>query len=406
MLVLGLACGLVAQGYRPGQTFSSGQPTPTPVPQRPVYRQPVYPQATPLPAQPQQQQRRTPASASSMYNMQTQPASAQRETRPSISQPATETPTESTRSDKRAEPSESKSETRSASKPESKSSSESSKKTETIAKSEPKAEKSPAAPESTDKLVFFSRRTGKKQVALTYDDGPNPSLTPKLIEWLKANDVPATFFMQGDMVKTYGSLAKDVADAGFELANHTYDHPNLRNLSEEKILDQLQDTHDIIKEVTGVDVKMVRPPYGAHNSKVDKVCERLGYKIVNWDVDTNDWRKRSADQIYNTIMNGVSDGSIILMHDRKHSGRETVLEATQRVVPALRAKGYTFVTAGELIGLESATEQAQSAPAGAASPGMSIPLVRTDASVSTTTLVPAAPQLPVPAAATPATLLP
>lgn len=405
MLVLGLACGLVAQGYRPGQTFSSGQqPTPTPISQRPVYRQPVYPRATPVPAQPQQQ-RRTPASASSMYNMQTRPASTDRETQSSESERASEIREKSTR-EKREDVSESKSETRSASSSEVESKSASSGKTETVAKSESKADKTPSAPGSTDKLVFFSRPTGKKQVALTYDDGPNPSLTPKLIEWLKANDVPATFFMEGDMVKAYKSLAKDVADAGFELANHTYSHPNLRNLSEEKIVEQLQDTHDIIKEATGIDVKLMRPPYGAHNSKVDEVCERLGYKIINWDVDTNDWRKRSADQIYNTIMDGVSDGSIVLMHDRKHNGRETVLEATKRVVPALRAKGYTFVTVGELIGLEPATEQAQSAPADVVSPGVSIPLVRTDASVSTTTLAPAAPRLPVPAGATPATLLP
>src|SRR5690606_9658820 len=106
----------------------------------------------------------------------------------------------------------------------------------------------------------------------------------------------------------------------------------------EEILNELQDTHDVIKEVTGIDCTMMRPPYGAHNQKVDDICRRLGYKIINWDVDTNDWRGRSADAMLETIMKQTGDGSIILMHDRKHRGRESVLEVTQMAVKQLRAK--------------------------------------------------------------------
>ncbi len=161
--------------------------------------------------------------------------------------------------------------------------------------------------------------------------------------------------MQGKMVKTYPALAKEVADMGFEVANHSYNHPDLRRRSDEEILNELQDTHDVIKEVTGIDCTMMRPPYGAHNEKVDNICRRLGYKIINWDVDTNDWRGRSADAMLETIMKQTGDGSIILMHDRKHRGRESVLEVTQKAVKELRAKGYTFVTVGELLDMTPAT---------------------------------------------------
>jgi len=85
---------------------------------------------------------------------------------------------------------------------------------------------------------------------------------------------------------------------------------------------------------------------------VRSICEKLGYKIIQWDVDTNDWQNRSTTAMMSTIRKGTGDGSIILMHDRRHKGGETVLEATKQTVEEFRAKGYTFVTVGELIGLD------------------------------------------------------
>jgi peptidoglycan/xylan/chitin deacetylase (PgdA/CDA1 family) len=267
------------------------------------------------------------------------------------------------------------------------------------------AKESTGVAESTDKLVFFSRKTGKKQVALTYDDGPNPAFTPRLAEWLRANNVPATFFVCGNMVKEYPDHVKKLAADGFELANHSYNHPDLRKLSPEKITEQLQDTHDLVKEATGVDMNLMRPPYGAHNSKVDDVCRKLGYKIINWDVDTEDWRKRSTPTMMKTIMSKTGDGSIILMHDRKHGGQDTVLETTKQAVQQLRAKGYTFVSVGELLEMpaQSTASASQSLPAtGSAAPEVSslpVPLVNNSGAVTTTTL-------PTPAIMTPAPILP
>ncbi len=256
--------------------------------------------------------------------------------------------------------------------------------------------------DTKNKLTFSSHKTGKKWIALTYDDGPNPNLTPKLMEYLTANNVPATFYMLGEMVKAHPDLVKALADSGFELANHTYSHPDLRKQSPEKILKELQDTHDLIKEASGVDVLTMRPPYGARNSKVDEVCEKMGYKIILWDVDTEDWRNRSTDAMLSTIIKQTGDGSIILMHDRKHKGRETVLDVTRKAVDHFRAKGYTFVTVGQLLSL-TGNENSSSGTAEAGS--TTTTLARLGAFATSSSLAVDRP-LPTPAVMTPASVLP
>lgn len=389
--------------YSPGQTFSSGGArTPAPAPANPQYR-PVQPVTPPqvrqqAPAARTSAQQPVSKNSGSLYNLPAQGTAS-----------ASKVKTQGSESTRRASAGETKksvssSAPRAAVKPkvtspeaedaDNKLSAKAEETSENTVSVKPAETEAPAkkaapseapeiasAPESADKLVIFSRKTGKKQIALTYDDGPNPNLTPKLMEYLKENNVPATFFMMGEMVKAHPAMVKALADNGFELANHTYSHPDLRKLSEEKILEQLQDTHDQIKEASGIDVKYMRPPFGAHNSKVDAICKKMGYKIINWSVDTNDWRNRPTSALVNTIMSGASDGAIILMHDRKHAGKETVLEATMQVVPQLRAKGYTFVTVGELLGEAGA-------PASAPAPAASVSAVEAPAT-SGTGVVPA-----------------
>jgi peptidoglycan/xylan/chitin deacetylase (PgdA/CDA1 family) len=225
--------------------------------------------------------------------------------------------------------------------------------------------------------------TGRKLIALSYDDGPDPKMTPKLLELLKSLNVPATFFLQGINVKHFPSLVRQELEDGFEIGNHTYDHPQLTKLSREKITSQLQTTNDLITSITQQKIELMRPPYGAQNSTVREICKDMGYKVINWDIDTNDWRGRSSEQIIETIMKGAHDGSIILMHDRFEKGKPTILEATQAVVPALRAKGYTFVTVGEM--LKQARQQSGEA-AGAGSAGSNpVPASAGDETKSTPT---------------------
>lgn len=188
---------------------------------------------------------------------------------------------------------------------------------------------------------------GQKLIALTYDDGPSPVITSKLVSLLRQKNVHATFFMQGDSIKAFPAKAREVAQSpdAFEIANHSVTHKQFTRLSDEGIRRELEGCNDLITSVSGRSPRLMRPPYGAWNGRVRDICENMGLKIILWNVDTNDWRKRTADQIVSTILTEAHDGAIILMHDRFN----TSLEATGRVIDALSAQGYRFVTVSELI---------------------------------------------------------
>ncbi|MGI8906664.1 MAG: polysaccharide deacetylase family protein [Candidatus Sumerlaeaceae bacterium] len=206
-----------------------------------------------------------------------------------------------------------------------------------------------ATASSTGSQVITAWPTGKKLVALTYDDGPDP-FTPKLLDYLNENKVPATFYMLGERVKEYPGMVQTIVQTGHELGNHTYNHKQLTKMNAAAVREELSSTQDLLTSASnGAPVPTMRPPYGAHNSTVRSVCAELGYKVLLWDVDTNDWMGRPAAQMINTILKGTSDGSIILMHDRLHRGRDTVMETTRAIVPELRARGYTFVTVSQLL---------------------------------------------------------
>lgn len=187
--------------------------------------------------------------------------------------------------------------------------------------------------------------TGKKQIALTYDDGPHPKITPKLLELLAKKKVKATFYLLGEQLREYPGIAQRIAEEGHELANHTTTHKQLSKLEASGIRSELSRTDEMLTSITGTRIATMRPPYGAQNERVRQVCADLGYKVVLWDVDTNDWRGRSSQTIIKTILDGTSDGSIILLHDRYQS----TLDSTEHVVDALREKGYEFVTVSELL---------------------------------------------------------
>lgn len=210
------------------------------------------------------------------------------------------------------------------------------------------------APASTGPQAITSWPTGKKLVCLTYDDGPDP-VTPHLLEYLNENKVPATFYMLGERVKEYPHWVEQVVHSGDEIGNHTYDHKLLTKLGADAIRKELVSTQELLTSASdSAPVPTMRPPYGGNNATVRSICSELGYKVVLWDVDTEDWRGRSTAQMINTILKGTSDGSIILMHDRLQRGQKTLAESTtlattRAVVPELRSRGFTFVTVSQLL---------------------------------------------------------
>lgn len=181
----------------------------------------------------------------------------------------------------------------------------------------------------------------EKRVALTFDDGPDPDVTTRVLDILNKYDAKATFYMLGSRVEYYPDIAKKVQEAGHELGNHSWTHPDLTKASDEKILSEIDRTSQIIEEVTGVKPDTFRPPYGAFN---DKVKQHTDLPIVLWDVDTLDWKHRNPQHLLTYAKEQVRNNSIILMHDI-HPSTADGLDA---LMAYLKDNGYTFVTVSEI----------------------------------------------------------
>ncbi len=183
----------------------------------------------------------------------------------------------------------------------------------------------------------------KKVIALTFDDGPNPKTTPKVLKILKDNGIKGTFFMVGYEVKANPSLAKSVVDNGNEVGTHTYDHPNLATLSPVAALQEVNSAADAMYNAIGTLPTMLRPPYGAVNAAHDG---NIPLPSIQWAVDSEDWKVHSPGPIITRINSSVYAGSIILMHDIHPQS----VAALPQVIKSLKAKGYSFVTVSELLG--------------------------------------------------------
>ncbi|CAN5652064.1 hypothetical protein BH09VER1_BH09VER1_52900 [soil metagenome] len=202
----------------------------------------------------------------------------------------------------------------------------------------------PAAP----KLSYSSCHVQGPYIAMTFDDGPSAKDTPRLLDMLKARNIKVTFFVLGEMVQQSPDLLKRMAAEGHEIANHSWNHPQLTKLNAEGLRKQLGNTSDEIEQVTGKRPTLMRPPYGATNAALTKtINEQYGMKVILWSVDPLDWKVRNADHVYSEIMKQTQQGGIILSHDI----HPTTVDAMPRTLDALLAKGYKFVTVSELIAM-------------------------------------------------------
>jgi polysaccharide deacetylase family sporulation protein PdaB len=191
----------------------------------------------------------------------------------------------------------------------------------------------------------------RKQVALTFDDGPTPGVTDQIFALLKQYRAKATFFCLGTKVERYPHLARQMTDAGFEIANHSFDHKMFDTLSTKKILQELIRTQNSIYRITHKKPVLFRPPGGSYNEKIVAAAKKAQLQLVlwSWDQDTRDWQRPRPAKIVNHVLNHVSNGDIILFHD---SHRNTV-EALKKLLPLLQKQGYQFMTVSELIRLQS-----------------------------------------------------
>lgn len=186
-----------------------------------------------------------------------------------------------------------------------------------------------------------------KYVALTFDDGPHPEVTPRILDTLKKHDAKATFFMLGSQVEYYPELSNKVMEAGHEIGNHTMNHHDLTALEFNQIIEEMQQSNDIIEKATGRATTLFRPPYGASNGNVEQIASGMGNSLVMWSVDSLDWKSRDAVAVNEEVMSNVSPGSIVLMHDIHPS----TADALPQLLTSLEEQGYQMVTVSQLLEL-------------------------------------------------------
>ena len=184
----------------------------------------------------------------------------------------------------------------------------------------------------------------KPMIALTFDDGPSAH-TDRLLDVFAKYGGKGTFFVIGNLIDGRKNTVKRIVAEGHEICNHSWNHRQLTNLSEEEITDQIMMTRAKIYDTVGVDSLIMRPPYGACNDTVKAVGAKVGVSFVNWSVDTLDWKSKNAVAVHNEVMKYACDGAIILCHDL----HKTTVDAMETVIPELIEKGYQLVTVSELM---------------------------------------------------------
>jgi cellulose synthase/poly-beta-1,6-N-acetylglucosamine synthase-like glycosyltransferase/peptidoglycan/xylan/chitin deacetylase (PgdA/CDA1 family)/spore germination protein YaaH len=199
---------------------------------------------------------------------------------------------------------------------------------------------------------------GPHKVALTFDDGPDPTWTPKILHILKEMNAPATFFVLGSQIQQYPDLLERIANAGHEIGNHTYTHQNLAVASDEQIDLELNATTRLIEAVTGHSTAYFRPPYNSDGTpsqpgemRALHIARDLGYLTVTQSIDPDDWERPGADAIVARVKDQrAAGGSVILLHDAGGDRSQTVA-ALPRIIDYLRARGDTIVPLSDIIGL-------------------------------------------------------
>lgn len=186
------------------------------------------------------------------------------------------------------------------------------------------------------------------KIAISLDATWGADQTEELLDILDKHQVKTTFFLAGYWVEEFPDHVRMIADRGHELGNHSYAHPHMNSLSPAQIREDLQNNHDLLKEITGEDAFLFRPPFGEYSNKVIEVAEELGYFTIQWSIDSLDWKDVSADFMVNRVMERAGPGDIVLFHN---AGRHTP-EAIDVLLGRLADRGFEVVPISQVIYLE------------------------------------------------------
>lgn len=197
------------------------------------------------------------------------------------------------------------------------------------------------------KLPIYCVNTEKPKVSISFDAAWGNEDTATILSILKKYDVKTTFFMTGGWVSSYPDDVKAISEAGHDLGNHSENHKQMSQISADECKQEIQKVHDKVKELTGKDMILFRPPYGDYNDTLIESANSLGYHVIQWDVDSLDWKDYGADAIVSKVLNHehLGNGSIILMHN----GAKYTKDALEQVITGLQEKGYEIVPISELI---------------------------------------------------------
>lgn len=198
-------------------------------------------------------------------------------------------------------------------------------------------------------FIFINGPTDKKLVALTFDDGPDNVITPKVLDILKQNHIHASFFFIGDRISAYKDVVKRADKEGNLILSHSFSHPNLTHLSPADVNKQIQDTEKVIYQVINKKPTIIRPPYGAIDNKALEQVKDNQLKIVIWSIDTLDWKQKESANIVKNVVSNIRPGDIILMHSNQD--KLATLQALPTIIKELTKKGYKFVDLAQLLNL-------------------------------------------------------
>ncbi|HYR90135.1 MAG TPA: polysaccharide deacetylase family protein [Terriglobia bacterium] len=201
--------------------------------------------------------------------------------------------------------------------------------------------------------AFHCGSEGRRQVALTFDDGPDPVWTPRVAAILRRFRIPGTFFCIGRPARTHPDLVRALRDDGHEIGNHSYSHKNLWFRSPAQVREEIERCQEILSDIVSIPPVVFRPPFGDRGPQVLSEARKLKLHTVLWSLDAKDWKSPPAGLLLNRVQRRTHEGAVLLFHDGSHNGRfpdrSSTVAAIAGLVPWLRLQGYEFVTVSALM---------------------------------------------------------